>query len=140
MNCPHCQSTLLWSEDRGAHCDGCDQFDESSLAPVAGSPQARIEQLEAEVKALRKLARTKRQPIKGIGGVVQRLREDRLMTLSDVAQRSGLSKGLVCNIERGRLQNPGWSTIKRLADALTITPMLLVAEFVHAENNKTEAR
>lgn len=26
MRCPHCQSGLLWSEDRGAHCDGCDDF------------------------------------------------------------------------------------------------------------------
>lgn len=25
--CPHCGSGLLWSEDRGAHCDGCDEFD-----------------------------------------------------------------------------------------------------------------
>lgn len=25
--CPHCKSGLLWSEDRGAHCDGCDDFD-----------------------------------------------------------------------------------------------------------------
>lgn len=24
--CPHCGSGLLWSEDRGAHCDGCDDF------------------------------------------------------------------------------------------------------------------
>lgn len=36
MNCPHCQSRLLWSEDRGAHCDGCDDFDESSLAVPIG--------------------------------------------------------------------------------------------------------
>lgn len=27
MNCPHCGSGLLWGDDRGAHCDGCDDFD-----------------------------------------------------------------------------------------------------------------
>lgn len=27
MTCPHCKSGLLFGEDRGAHCDGCDQFD-----------------------------------------------------------------------------------------------------------------
>jgi len=31
MNCPHCGSKLLWSEDRGAHCDGCDEFEELRL-------------------------------------------------------------------------------------------------------------
>ena len=31
MNCPHCESKLLWSEDRGAHCDGCDEFEELRL-------------------------------------------------------------------------------------------------------------
>lgn len=27
MRCPHCNAVLLWSEDRGAHCDSCDTFD-----------------------------------------------------------------------------------------------------------------
>jgi hypothetical protein len=27
IKCPHCGTGLLWSEDRGAHCDGCDNFD-----------------------------------------------------------------------------------------------------------------
>lgn len=26
MKCPHCGSGLLWSEDRRAHCDGCDDY------------------------------------------------------------------------------------------------------------------
>lgn len=26
MLCHHCGSGLLWSEDRGAHCDGCDKY------------------------------------------------------------------------------------------------------------------
>lgn len=32
MKCPHCGSGLLWSEDRGAHCDGCEHYnpDENS--------------------------------------------------------------------------------------------------------------
>lgn len=34
--CPHCGFVLLWSEDRGAHCDGCDEFDpERDLPPNA---------------------------------------------------------------------------------------------------------
>ena len=26
MPCPYCKSGLLWSEERGTHCDGCDEF------------------------------------------------------------------------------------------------------------------
>lgn len=33
MLCPHCRSGLLWSEDRGAHCDGCDDFDPETDLP-----------------------------------------------------------------------------------------------------------
>lgn len=33
IGCPHCNSGLLWSEDRGAHCDGCDDFDPESDLP-----------------------------------------------------------------------------------------------------------
>lgn len=29
-HCPHCGDQLLWSESRGAHCDGCDEYDEEA--------------------------------------------------------------------------------------------------------------
>ena len=35
IQCPHCGSGLLWSDDRGAHCDGCDEFDPKSDLPGA---------------------------------------------------------------------------------------------------------
>jgi len=35
INCPHCGSALLWSEDRGAHCDGCADFDPETDLPNA---------------------------------------------------------------------------------------------------------
>lgn len=34
IKCPHCGDTLLWSEDRGAHCDGCDDFDPEKDLPA----------------------------------------------------------------------------------------------------------
>ena len=37
--CPHCGSTILWSEDRGAHCDGCDDFDPKKDIPAFPSSQ-----------------------------------------------------------------------------------------------------
>lgn len=46
MQCPHCGSGLLWSEDRGAHCDGCDDFNpETDLPP---HPSADVEKLAEE--------------------------------------------------------------------------------------------
>lgn len=40
MPCPHCGHTLLWSEDRGAHCDGCDDFDPETDIPEASTNQS----------------------------------------------------------------------------------------------------
>lgn len=54
-----------------------------------------------------------------IGRRVKALREDRGITLSALAQRSGLSKGLVSTLEDGR-GNPTISTIWRLAEALEV--------------------
>lgn len=34
IDCPHCGSCLLWSEDRGAHCDVCDDFDPDMDLPT----------------------------------------------------------------------------------------------------------
>jgi phage terminase large subunit GpA-like protein len=28
VKCPHCGDELLFSEDRGVHCDGCEDFHE----------------------------------------------------------------------------------------------------------------
>ena len=33
IHCPHCGDVLLWSEDRGAHCDGCDDFNPETDLP-----------------------------------------------------------------------------------------------------------
>lgn len=33
IKCPHCGSGLLWSEDRGPNCDGCDDFNPETDLP-----------------------------------------------------------------------------------------------------------
>jgi hypothetical protein len=45
IRCHHCGSGLLWSEDRGAHCDGCDDFDPEIDLPnsVLGGPSREID-------------------------------------------------------------------------------------------------
>lgn len=48
--CPHCGAGLLWSEDRGPHCDGCDEFNsETDLPQNERDSAARIKDLEAEL-------------------------------------------------------------------------------------------
>jgi ssDNA-binding Zn-finger/Zn-ribbon topoisomerase 1 len=34
FKCPHCGFSLLYSDDRGIHCDGCDDFDEVDVEEV----------------------------------------------------------------------------------------------------------
>ncbi len=54
MKCQFCGSGLLWSEDRGAHCDGCDEYDEwLAEQPEQASLEAGIKRMEAvSVKTL----------------------------------------------------------------------------------------
>lgn len=48
--CPHCGSELLFSEDRGLHCDGCDDLTVADEKAIL-----RILELEREVARLRLL-------------------------------------------------------------------------------------
>jgi transcriptional regulator with XRE-family HTH domain len=93
----------------------------------------RIQELEAEIRRLRKINRTKREPNAGIGGVVQIHRESRNLGLKELAAKSGLSAGLVSNIESGSLKNPTWHTIKSLAKGFGILPSQLVSGFETAD-------
>ena len=82
MNCPHCGSGLLWSEDRGPHCDGCDDFDpEMGLtAQPADRPTPTYESLKASEQHLfrktvdleRKLA-DQRRLLEILSGAVQQV-------------------------------------------------------------------
>ncbi len=59
IRCPHCGNVLLWGEDRGAHCDGCDDFDQESDLPaieahVQAEPAPRMSIADAVSSALKK--------------------------------------------------------------------------------------
>lgn len=90
---------------------------------------SRIAELEAEIRRLRKLGRTKREPIAGIGGVLQIHREAHGMGVTEFAEKCGLPKGAISRLESGSLSNPTWNTIKALAKGLKIKPSQLVAGF-----------
>ena len=89
----------------------------------------RIAELEAECSRLRKLGRTKRQPNKGIGGVIQRAREEQGLGLRALAEKAGISAGLLSRIETYKNPNPRWNTIKAIADGLGMVTGELVARF-----------
>jgi transcriptional regulator with XRE-family HTH domain len=72
------------------------------------------------------------RPSAGIGAVIRRNRASRF-TLAELAQRSGVSSGLLSLIERGR-GNPSIETLRRIATALdlAVVDLLAAAEGVTA--------
>lgn len=57
----------------------------------------------------------------GIGQRVAALRKERGMTLEDVAQRSGLAKSWVWEVEKGKQKSPTISTVVALARAFAVS-------------------
>lgn len=55
-----------------------------------------------------------------IGDRIRELREERGMSLSVLASRSGVSKSYISNIERGIQKNPSLIIMKKLADTLGV--------------------
>jgi len=45
VHCPYCKSPLLWSEDRGDHCDGCDEYEGQPAKEVQPMDRAKILQI-----------------------------------------------------------------------------------------------
>lgn len=64
--------------------------------------------------------------LKAIGHTVARLRERRKMTLQDLADASGLSKSWVWEIEQGRNSSPTVKSVWALADALLVSPAVIL--------------
>jgi DNA-binding Xre family transcriptional regulator len=51
-------------------------------------------------------------------GNLRKLREQVSLSLSDVAERSGMDKAMLSRLENGHVANPGIETISRYLDAL----------------------
>lgn len=56
---------------------------------------------------------------------LRELREDRLMTQAELAERAGVTKLTISRLERGA-HRPRFSTTKKLAGALGVSPRALV--------------
>lgn len=67
------------------------------------------------------------QPDLALASVVKRLREERNTSQEQLAFAAGITASALSRIERG-LNNPGWTTVKRLASALGMTMLQFSAE------------
>jgi transcriptional regulator with XRE-family HTH domain len=65
--------------------------------------------------------------LQGVGRAVRRRRRERGMTQGDLADRLGLARTSVTNLEKGE-QNPPLSILPQLAHALGAEPEELIAE------------
>jgi len=59
--------------------------------------------------------------MRNIGGRVRTLRTELQMTLPTLAERAGLSKGLLSKLENGEDSNPSLGTLYKIAEALDVT-------------------
>ncbi|MGH2854000.1 MAG: helix-turn-helix domain-containing protein [Solirubrobacteraceae bacterium] len=55
-----------------------------------------------------------------LAAVIRRLREERGVTQEDLAHEAGVTTGTLSKIERG-LANPSWTTVERIARALSVS-------------------
>jgi transcriptional regulator with XRE-family HTH domain len=62
-----------------------------------------------------------------LGAAVRRLREERGLTMEALATRAGVTISTISQLERAKSE-PGWMTVRRVAEALGVT----LAEFGEA--------
>src|SRR5690625_450348 len=61
-----------------------------------------------------------------IGENIQRIRNKRGLTLSELAERANISKSYLSNIERNLNQNPSIQIIEKIASVLTVDFRMLI--------------
>jgi DNA-binding XRE family transcriptional regulator len=88
--------------------------------------------LPAEKRAALEPSRTS-MPVPGMAQVFEKLRafrESKGLTIDDVAARSGLERGQISKLERGKVPNPTVSTLSRYADAIEVRLTIDVAPII----------
>lgn len=61
-----------------------------------------------------------------LGKRIQHLRLERQITLPELAERAGVSKGLLSQLENAEAPNPSLDTLNKIAKALSITIAVLL--------------
>jgi transcriptional regulator with XRE-family HTH domain len=67
--------------------------------------------------------------MKNIGGTIRSLRQEKQMTLPVLAEKAGLSKGLLSKIENSSDANPSLATLYKITEAMDIT----LSDFLETE-------
>ncbi|TVY05654.1 helix-turn-helix domain-containing protein [Paenibacillus cremeus] len=73
-----------------------------------------------------------------IGDNITSLRKQRGLTLSELAERTGISKSYLSNIERNLKQNPSIHIIEKLSEVLKVDLKVLVEMAAEAETKQVE--
>jgi transcriptional regulator with XRE-family HTH domain len=71
------------------------------------------------------------QPDAVLAQLIKQLREDREITQEQLAFEAGITASALSRIERGN-NNPGWMTVRRIADALGVTLVQLARKIEDA--------
>ena len=110
----------------------------SAISSEAVSREAKIGELELEIKRLRRLGRTKREPVAGIGGTIQRLREQRAIGLRELATACDMSAGNISRIEQEPNANPTLELLEKFARGLKLklSDMILAYEKEQPQNDQ----
>lgn len=78
----------------------------------------RIATLQAELRKLKWIDRCPHEPVSGIGGAVQRLRQSKGISIKKLADLARISAGLISKMETTADANPSLRTIMAIACAL----------------------
>jgi len=98
----------------------------------SASLRARIAELEQELARTKRMARCPHEPKPGIGGAIQRLRQREELSINQLAEASGVSKGQISRLEREDDPNVEIHTLRKLVIPLSSSLSEIFAE-VEAE-------
>jgi len=63
-----------------------------------------------------------------LGSLLQKLRLERQLSISELASKAGLSKGYLSQLERGDASNPSMEALRKLASALDVALSVFLGE------------
>lgn len=90
----------------------------STQLHTSDSLRSRIAELEEELARTKRMARCPHDPKPGIGGVIQRLRQREEISINQLADASGVSKGQISRLERADDPNVEIHTLRKLVISL----------------------
>ncbi len=73
------------------------------------------------------------------GRRLKELRENRGLSLSELAMKSGVAKSYLSNMERDKMTNPSLEVLTKIAAVLDITPQILISQDKDVEKDKAQA-